>query len=244
MDEQVARKAYDSFIRKAEADERILGAVFGGGRSKGISTKNSDYDVVLVTTDESLESVKKDYPSSEYIDSLPHSISEFREHARVGTSTEYDKYTFTHAKAIFDKTGEIQPLIDEKGTLKPEEAEKLKRDSLDGYLNSLYRSLKNHRDGNMLAAHLDACESVSCILTFLFAIEGRVRPYNKFLQWELKKYPLKLSIPSEKFLEMLESMICTANIETQKETHHLINKLAAQHRCQDILDSWKGHYFG
>jgi hypothetical protein len=63
-------------------------------------------------------------------------------------------------------------------------------DYLDGYINSLYRSLKSHRDGRPELAHLDAAESVPYLLTALFALDRRVRPYNKYLRWELERHPL------------------------------------------------------
>lgn len=115
--QQKAKEAYEAYLQKAKSDNRIIGIILAGGRGKGAFSENSDYDVVLVTTDEGLESVKKDYPKTEYIDSLPHAISEFREHAKTGTHTQYDKYTFSHNKAIVDKTGEIQKLFEENFSL-------------------------------------------------------------------------------------------------------------------------------
>jgi hypothetical protein len=39
-------------------------------------------------------------------------------------------------------------------------------------------------------ARLEEMESVSWCLTALFALHGRLRPYNKYLRWELTTYPL------------------------------------------------------
>lgn len=106
-------------MEKAKSDDRIIGIMLSGGRAKGVASEHSDYDCLLVTTDDGFEGVKKDYPKTEYIDSLPHAISEFGEYAKTGASTNWDKYTFTHATALLDRTGEIQKLIDEKGSLEP-----------------------------------------------------------------------------------------------------------------------------
>lgn len=243
--QQQADAAYVEFLQRATQDERIIGVMLSGGRGKGVSTEQSDYDVILVTTTEGFEGVKNDYPKTEYIDSLPHEISEFREYAKTGTRTQYDKYTFTHNTALVDKTGEIQKLIDEKGVLEPDKVAKIVHDALGGYFNSLHRSLKNVRDGNVLAGHLDACETIPRILTFVFAIEGRVRPYNKFLAWELEKYPLeKLSIPPGEFLEKLQTIAENADVATQKEILEMVRTLALVHGYTEEVADWRGYYFG
>ena len=245
IDQQKAKEAYEAYLQKAKSDDRIIGIILAGGRGKGAFSENSDYDVILVTNDEGFESVKKDYPKTEYIDSLPHAISEFREHAKTGTRTQYDKYTFTHNTAILDKTGEIQKLVDEKGTLEPDKVQKIAHDALGGYLNSLHRSLKNLRDGNVLAGHLDATETIPRILTFIFAIEKRVRPFNKFLVWELENHPLtKLPINSSDFIEKIKVIAQNADFDTQKELLEIMRKLAMENGYTDEIDDWKGYYFG
>ncbi len=60
----------------------------------------------------------------------------------------------------------------------------------DAYRNTRFRPAKNRRDGNTEAAVLDAAESVASLLDVVFTVEGRVRPYNKFLRWELDIPPL------------------------------------------------------
>jgi len=245
IDQQRAKEAYETYLEKAKNDERIIGIILAGGRGKGASSENSDYDVILVTTDEGFEGVKKDYLKTEYIDSLPHAISEFRDYAKTGNRTQYDKYTFTHNTALVDKTGEIQKLVDEKGTLESDKVHKIAHDALGGYLNSLHRSLKNLRDGNMLAGHLDATETIPRILTFIFAVEERVRPFNKFLVWELENYPLKkLPIRSSDFIVKIQTIAQNADVKTQKGLLEIVRKLAMEHGHADEIADWEGYYFG
>jgi hypothetical protein len=52
------------------------------------------------------------------------------------------------------------------------------------------RTETNLRERLVTEAHLDAAESVSPLLTALFAIHERGRPFNKFLRWELAEDPL------------------------------------------------------
>lgn len=245
IDQQKAKEAYEACLLKAKNDDRVLGVILAGGRGKGLVTDNSDYDVILVTTDEGFDSVKLDYPKTDFIDSLPHAISEFREYAKTGTRTQYDKYTFTHNKVIIDKIGEIQKLVDEKGSLESDSIQKIAHDALGGYFNSLHRSLKNIRDGNHLAGQLDAIETISRILTFIFAIEGRVRPFNKFLVWELTNYPLaKLPISSSDFISKIEIIAKTGDFQTQKEILSIMKKLAVDNGHIDRISDWDGYYFG
>lgn len=245
VDQSKAKEAYDTYLQKAKNDNRIIGVILGGGRGKGAASENSDYDVILVTTDAGFEGVKKDYPKTEYIDSLPHSLSDFREHAKVGSPTQYDKYTFTHNTAVIDKTGEIQKLIDEKGTLNSQEARTIASNALGGYLNQIHRSLKNLRDGNELSGHLDANESIPLLLSFVFAVENRVCPYNKFLIWELTNYPLKkLSIGAADLLAKIQMIIENADFETQKQILAVIQKLALENDFKYEIEDWNGYYFG
>lgn len=55
---------------------------------------------------------------------------------------------------------------------------------------------------------MDACESVPYLLNVVFALAGRVLPYNKYLPWELGEHPL--AVPewsAELFLPELELML-------------------------------------
>lgn len=245
MHEEVKSKKFDQILEKAKNDDRIIGLILTGGRGKGIFTENSDYDVALIVSDESVLGVKEEYKGEQgIIDIGVLSMSGFKIYAAIGTMEEWDRYTYTHIKAQIDKTGEIQSIIDEKGVLPTEYIPQIAKNALDGYLNFLYRSIKNYRDGNIFASYFDACESLPRLLTFLFAVEGRIRPYNKFLKWELENYPLEnLSIPSEDFLKKIELVIKSGDIEVQKEFHIFVEKIAIKNDCSDVIDSWEGYYF-
>lgn len=47
---------------------------------------------------------------------------------------------------------------------------------LDAYANSVYRSIKNHRDGQALAARLDATAAIGFLLELLFTLDRRPAP--------------------------------------------------------------------
>ncbi len=246
MTEEIKSEEFKQLLKKAKNDDRIIGLILTGGRGKDIFTENSDYDVALITTDTSVLNIQDEYKSKQdIIDLAIMSLSKFRIYADVGTAEDYDRYAYAHIKAHIDKIGEIQKIIDEKGILPKDQTVRVAKNALGCYLNSLYRSVKNHRDGNMFVSHFDACESLPWLLTFLFAIEGRVRPYNKFLIWELEKYPLKnLPMRSEYFLGKIELILKSGDIEIQKEFHILAERLAIKNGCSDVIDDWEGYYFG
>ena len=60
---------------------------------------------------------------------------------------------FVHARVVLDRhDGLIAQLVARKATLTGSEARQTVNGHLDAYVNSLYRSLKNHRDGFVDAA--------------------------------------------------------------------------------------------
>jgi hypothetical protein len=63
--------------------------------------------------------------------------------------------------------------------------------SLDHALNQAYRGLKCLRDGDPGASRLEAVEGINPCLDAVFALHGgRLRPYFKYLRWELDTFPL------------------------------------------------------
>ena len=76
----------------------------------------------------------------------------------------------------------------------------------------LYRSAKNARAGLELGALLDAQESIAYYLEFVFAAHGRVRPYNKWLEWELREHPLPATVD----LSRLEQIARTGDSRQQR----------------------------
>ena len=88
-------------------------------------------------------------------------------------------------------------------------------------------------------------ESIAYLLNAIFGLEQRLRPYNKYLQWELEKYPLKkLPWATEDFLKKLEEIMTTGNIELQKEVFSKVKELCQQNRYAEAIDSWSGYYLG
>jgi hypothetical protein len=115
----------------------------------------------------------------------------FEAYAAWGSAERGYRYTFAHLKALVDKTGRAQPLIDAKARVPPEEVARFIHGSLDHALNQAYRALKCQRDGLPDASRLEAAEGVNPFFDAVFALHGgRLRPYYKYLRWELETWPL------------------------------------------------------
>ena len=104
------------------------------------------------------------------------------------------RYTFAHLKALIDKTSRAQPMIDAKARVPADKVAPFVAAKLDHALNQLYRAMKCRRDGDPAASQLEAAEGVTPFIDALFAVHGgRLRPYYKYLTWELTEHPLAQS---------------------------------------------------
>lgn len=239
---------YQKLLKEVQENPHVLGFIYGGSRGKDSAfvTEHSDYDMIIILSDDAPEEVKRELKSLEApdFDVFPKTMAEFKEHARWGTKKDWDRYNYTHNKAIVDKTGEIQKIIDEKGDLPKEVQRGYIEERLDAYMNSVYRSAKYWRDGLEFSAILDASESLPYLMDALYALEGRVKPYNKYFEWELRNHPLKLlPWPVEEFMADYMKILTTGDIQTQEKIFQGVKKLFLEQGYNESIDGWKGKYF-
>jgi hypothetical protein len=142
---------------------------------------------------------------------------------------------------VVDKlNGKIQELVAEKSLLPPTAAREIAARALDAYINSYYRSAKNSRDGLPLAAQLDAAESIPPFLTALFALQERVRPFNKFLAWELETYPLgDETWSAAALLPRVQTITATGDLSEQRRLFRDTERIARKHALGDVIDGWE-----
>jgi predicted nucleotidyltransferase len=237
-------KLFNKILAEAKTDPNILAFWLDGSRGKGLVTKYSDYDCTLVVKDEVLAEYEKKYENLKEpgIDSNVRSISSFYNYAAWGSPTAWDRYNFAHLKPLVDKTGKIQKLFREKSVVPKNEIKNFIAGSLDHYINQVYRSLKNFRDGRVPAARLEAAEQIAPLLDALFALnDGRLKPYYKYLVWELEKFPLKkFPLSRKRFIEKLLTILETADVKTQQEIFLKTEKLFRQAGYATVFDGW-GH---
>lgn len=171
-------------MARAEADPGVLGVVLTGSRARGMATAWSDYDVTLVV--EAQDEPWRHAAKTGTLDLVECTVA-----GLADTTTQWMRYGFRGARVLLDRLdGGAAALVERQATLTADEATTAARAALDAYVNQLYRCVKSRRDGRPEAAWLDEMESVPWLLETVFTLHGRLRPYNKYLDWELATFPL------------------------------------------------------
>jgi hypothetical protein len=188
-----AAERYASLLSRSQDDPDILAFWLGGSRGKGRATLYSDYDCAVILADAAPANLRRDLAAYRHpgLDLVLMNLGAFEDYAAWGSAEAWDRYSFAHLRASVDKTGRVQALIDAKGCVPPAAVSAFIDASLDHLINQLYRAQKCLRDGDPDASRLEAAEGVKPLLDAVFALHGgRLRPYYKYLAWELETYPL------------------------------------------------------
>lgn len=233
---------YNDVLAFAEGDSRVAGVVLGGSRGKGLATERSDWDVCIVVGDDAspadvaicLKGARTEVDVCAVM-----TVAEFEAHAGVGDLQEWNRYTFAHVTPVLDRTGELQRLCDEKEWLPEDVARSRATSMLDAYINSHYRALKNARDGDQPASRLDAAEATTHLLDFVFTAERRVRPFNKFLSWELATHPLDHAWwgdpdPVQQLLQLSDG-----DLDAALREFAVVEREAGSMGYDEVLASWE-----
>lgn len=189
----------------ARHGDDLLGVVLSGSVGRGLGTERSDLDVYVVLADTAGRGTAR----SPLVDEIPIGIQELEAVPPFGSDGWWQRWSFAWAPILLDRTGgRLEQAIHRQATLTREEQAAIlaDHDRLDGWLNFAYRSLKSERDGRHREARLDAAESLPWLLDVIFALGGRVRPYNKYLAWELREHPLD-GLPAETTVALLDSTL-------------------------------------
>jgi hypothetical protein len=212
----------DELLERARQDENVMGVVVHGSRGRGLHVhEGSDWDVVVV-----VHELGGRYESAERGGEL--------ESFEVTSLVQLPKWmlpAITWTTPALDKSGEVTTQLAEVTRVEPATA----AEPLDAYVNSYYRSAKNVRAGLELAALLDAQESIPRYLEFVFAVHGRVRPYNKWLEWELRKHPLPVAVD----LARLERIARTGDLVEQQALFRDTEALARERGHGATIDGWE-----
>ncbi|GAA5017073.1 hypothetical protein [Streptomyces siamensis] len=227
---------YDALVELATADSSVVGLVLKGSRAHdGMITRHSDHDLYVVVADDAPTDLARfaGHRTAE-LDLVVVSLTEFRAAGMPG----FERYALAHARIVLDRLdGGIARILADKARLGADEAFKDARDRLDAYANSLYRSVKNHRDGQALAARLDAADSIRFLLELLFALDRRPRPYNKYLEWELARHPLP-GWDTDVLLRALDRISATGDVSMQRSLFTLVEVAVREAGHGEVLDAW------
>ncbi|WP_432104482.1 hypothetical protein [Streptomyces sp. bgisy091] len=227
---------YDAFVELAAADPAVVGLVLKGSQAhEGMTTEHSDHDLYVILADgATTELTRFTGHRTHELDLVILSLDEFRAAGMPG----FERYALARAQIVLDRLGGvIAQILAGKARLAADEAFRDAAEWLDAYVNSLYRSLKNDRDGHALAARLDAADSIRFLLELLFALDGRPRPYNKYLEWELARFPLP-GWHTEPLLGSVNQISATGDVSTQRRLFAQVEPVARRAGHDAVLDAW------
>ena len=225
---------YGHLLERAAASDNVVGVILTGSRAAGaFVTEGSDFDAYVI-----LRGSEPGWhtPRGAPVEIWPITIAAFRRHALPGSGTEWDRPSFLDARVDLDKlAGELGRIVDQKRRLTPREARRTASAALDTYIYALVRSLRNLEAGRRLEGRLEAIESLPPLLTAAFALEGRVRPFNKWLRHELARGPL----PIGDMADQVERIAVHAAPSDQRQLFRALEKLARGAGHADVIDAWQ-----
>jgi predicted nucleotidyltransferase len=231
---------YRELLQRAAGDPAVVGVVsFGSRAAEAFVTTDSDLDAFVIV--DGPESLSYPYATNhgDPVEVWPITLETFRVHALPDGPDEWNRPAFLTARVDFDRLdGEIGRIVARKRRLDPEEATALADSSLDNYINSLYRSLRNLEGGRILEGRLDGLESIGPLLTTAFAFEGRVRPFNKWLRFDLDAEPLVLPDLAG-LLDHVERIAADPSTAHQREAFRAIERAARANGHGSRVDSWE-----
>jgi hypothetical protein len=215
----------DAFLARARQDENVVGVVPHGSRARGLHVNEaSDWDVVVAVRE-----LQGEYPHERGDAIEPAEITL----ASLASPPDWFRPALLWTEPLLDKTGEVAEALHSATSVDPATAGA----PLDGYINMYYRSAKNARVGLELGSLLDAQESIPWYLQFVFAINGRVRPYNKWLEWELAEHPLPAS--NSLLLALVERIARTGELAAQQEMFRDVERIARDAGLGAVIDGWE-----
>ncbi|WP_395759652.1 hypothetical protein OIE82_30705 [Streptomyces althioticus] len=226
--------SYDAFVTLATADPAVVGLVLKGSWAHdGMATRHSDHDLYVVLADGAASGLTRfTGHRSPGLDLVVLPLEAFR------AAGGHERYALARARVVLDRLdGGIARILADKARLDAGETSVRASTLLDAYANSLYRSVKNNRDGQPLAARLDAADSLGFLMELLFTLDRRPRPYNKYLRWELDRYPLP-GWDAGELLVTVDRIAATGDVPSQQRLFARVEAAARETGLGAVLDAW------
>ena len=221
---------FEEVLEVARSREEIVGLYVFGSRGRNVMVdERSDWDVCVVLADRrACQAFDREFPSAHgaRVEIATATLDTLRD-----DSSEHSRYAAAHADVVLDKTGgELTRVVGEQESLPSGSRDAVVREALDSYINQAYRSLR-------YGTQLDAVEAIPHALRTIFALADRVRPYNKYLAWELRHHPLE-GWPADELLPLLDRLL-TGEPEAQHELFNRIEPVARREGFGDVVDGWE-----
>jgi hypothetical protein len=221
---------FEDLLEAARSREDVVGLYVFGSRGRDFMVdERSDWDVCVVLADrDARERFDREFPYAHgaRVEIVSTTLDGIR-----NESSEHGRYAAAHADVVLDKTGgELTRVVAGQESLPSGTRDAVVREALDGYINQTYRSLR-------YGTRLDAVEAIPYALRTIFALENRVRPYNKYLEWELRHHPLD-GWTADDLLPLLDRVL-TGERKAQHELFELIEEPARREGFGDVVDGWE-----
>lgn len=228
---------------EAEHGGELLGLVLSGSAGRGLDTEYSDMDVLVVLEPDIVNGPRAPRVHTAELELIPMTLDHLETIAAVDSPEWGYRWSYAWAPVLADLTGgRVAAAIERQTHLTADETRSILAGwRLDAWINLVYRTLKSVRDGNTLAASLDAAESIPLFLDIVFALDGQVRPYNKYLRWTLRNHPLP-SWPADELLAVIDQMRA-ADPQTFRDTLRRLQE-AATSFDESIIDSVRAVFDG
>ena len=202
-------------VEQAQADPDAVAIVLLGSAASGSMHEGSDIDVFSVRREEPLPPRER----RGRLEIVPTTVELLR------TAPDWLKPAVAYAEVIWDRSGEVEPVLAAARTISRDETAVL----YDAYLNDFYRSLKAWRTGNELAARIECGRSLRFVGELLFALDGVRAPYPK--EWtgafgELESLILEVARTGA---PRLQQQLCVR-----------VRERAAHHGYADVYEAWTG----
>jgi nucleotidyltransferase-like protein len=226
----VTSPSFEELVEVARSREEVVGLYVFGSRGRDFMVdERSDWDVcVVLAGDEARDAFAREFPSAhgDRVEIVTATLDGIRD-----LSSEHARYASAHADVVLDKTGgELTRVVAGLESLPEGSRDAIVREALDDYVNQTYRSLR-------YGTRLDAVEAFPYALRTIFALEDRVRPYNKYLEWELRHHPLD-GWTADELLPLLDRVL-TGEPAAQHELFNRIEPLARSAGFGDVIDGWE-----
>jgi hypothetical protein len=221
---------FEDLLEVARSREEVVGLYVFGSRGRDFMVdERSDWDVCLVLRDaEARDRFAHEFPFAHgaRVEIVTTTLEAMR-----GNTSEHARYAAAHADVFLDTTGgELTRVVAEQESLPAGTRDAVVREALDDYVNQTYRSLR-------YGTRLDAVEAIPPALRTIFALENRVRPYNKYLEWELRNHPLE-GWSADELLPLLDRVLA-GEPAAQRELFRQIEEPARSAGFGDVIDGWE-----
>lgn len=170
-------------------------------------------------------------------------LDELKGYMKWGRHDMWVRYSFTDTKAMLDKTGQLQKIIDKIGTYPKKYQVGLVNGALGAYQNSLYRSIKAYHRGKRFAALIEAGRALEHLIAALFVLHLRFKPYNDYLEKEIEGLKM-LGDLRYGLMERFLNILATADPKEQWQLKIDVEKVFRANGFAGAFDEWTETFKG